>query len=166
MCAIAGCWSWRVGDAAAREAKLVQCMTLSLAHRGPDGSGQWEDLAAGVALGHRRLAIIDLSPAGHQPMHSHSGRFVVSFNGEIYNFRELRAQLVAAGHQFTGGSDTEVMLAAIEQWGLDAAVGKLNGMFAIALWDRADRKLSLVRDRVGKKPVYFSTAGNRLFFAS
>jgi asparagine synthase (glutamine-hydrolysing) len=166
MCAIAGCWSWRLRDAAARESKLVQAMTLSLAHRGPDGFGHWEDAETGVFLGHRRLAIIDLSPAGHQPMHSHSGRFVVSFNGEVFNFRELRAQLTAAGHVFKGGSDTEVMLAAIEQWGLDAAVDKLNGMFAIALWDRESRKLSLVRDRLGKKPIYFSTAGNRLLFAS
>jgi asparagine synthase (glutamine-hydrolysing) len=166
MCAIAGCWSWRLRDAAARESKLVQAMTLSLAHRGPDGFGHWEDAESGVFLGHRRLAIIDLSPAGHQPMHSHSGRYVVTFNGEIYNFRELRARLAAAGQEFKGGSDTEVMLAAIEQWGLDAAVDKLNGMFAIALWDRESRKLSLVRDRLGKKPIYFSTAGNRLLFAS
>jgi asparagine synthase (glutamine-hydrolysing) len=141
-------------------------MTQALAHRGPDGSGHWEDVGAGIVLGHRRLAIIDLSSAGHQPMHSHSGRYVVSFNGEIFNFRELRTQLVTAGHTFQGGSDTEVMLAAIEQWGLTAAVEKFNGMFAIALWDRQDRRLSLIRDRLGKKPLYYSTSGNRLLFSS
>jgi asparagine synthase (glutamine-hydrolysing) len=166
MCAIAGCWSWRVADGAKRELKLVQAMSLALAHRGPDGFGTWADPGYGVVLGHRRLAILDLSPAGHQPMQSQSSRYVVSYNGEIYNFRELRAELAAAGCVFRGGSDTEVMLAAVEKWGINAAVEKFNGMFAIALWDREERKLSLVRDRLGKKPLYYSMVGDRLLFAS
>jgi asparagine synthase (glutamine-hydrolysing) len=143
-------------------------MASAIRHRGPDDSGFWCDDQAGVALGQRRLAIIDLSPAGHQPMPSASGRFVVVFNGEIYNFRELRAELEAAGMapSWRGHSDTEVLLAAIEAWGDVGALERLNGMFALALWDRQTRTLLLARDRLGEKPLYFGRHGDTFLFGS
>ena len=129
-------------------------MVAPLAHRGPDDEGVWVDEAAGVALGFRRLAIIDLSPSGHQPMASTSGRFQLVFNGEIYNFCELRRQLQQYGHSFKGHSDTEVILAAFDQWGVREAISRSIGMFAMAVWDARRRELSLVRDRLGKKPLF------------
>jgi len=140
--------------------------TDAIAHRGPDGSDTWIDAERGIGLGHRRLAIIDLSPTGVQPMHSADGRYVITFNGEIFNYLDLRAELVSAGVRFRGHSDTEVMLEGLSRWGVIETVRRLIGMFAIALWDRRDMKLWLVRDRLGVKPMYFAHAGNRILFGS
>jgi asparagine synthase (glutamine-hydrolysing) len=133
---------------------------------GPDDSGVWVDAAAGLALGHRRLAVIDISPAGHQPMVSRSGRTVLVYNGEIYNFRELRAELANRGITFRSGTDTEVLLEACELWGVEAATRRLVGMFAFAVWDTAQRQLKLVRDRLGIKPLYWGRVGSGFAFAS
>jgi asparagine synthase (glutamine-hydrolysing) len=145
---------------------LAKKMAGIMAHRGPDDSGTWSDTEGTVALSHSRLSIIDLSPEGHQPMISSSGRYVISFNGEIYNFLDLYHQLKDLGHGFRGRSDTEVMLEAIDQWGINYALQKFNGMFAFALWDNKNHELHLVRDRLGKKPLYAGWAGSTLVFAS
>ena len=145
---------------------VVQRMADTLAHRGPDDEGVWVDEAAGIAFGHRRLAVIDLSQDGHQPMHSADERYVLSYNGEIYNFRELRVELTQAGYAFRSQSDTEVLLAATTVWGVHEACNRLNGMFAFALWDRREQTLSLARDRVGKKPLYYAESGGAFLFGS
>src|SRR5438128_749789 len=147
---------------------LVNRMATTLYRRGPDDSGEWADEQTGIALGFRRLAILDLTPTGHQPMASASGRYVMVFNGEVYNFREMRQELEAQNlaPAFRGGSDTEVMLAAFEAWGIPAAVRKFVGMFAFAVWDRQERALHLVRDRIGVKPMYYGWAGNAFLFGS
>ncbi len=142
---------------------LVRGMCDALVHRGPDDAGEWVDAEAGVALGFRRLAILDLSPAGHQPMISPSGRYVATLNGEIYNFEALRGELPGP---WRGHSDTEVMLAAFDAWGVEAALQRFIGMFAIAVWDRTLRKLQLIRDRMGVKPVYYGFAGTTFLYAS
>lgn len=153
-------------DPATRQ--LVTEMRDQLVHRGPDDAGLWLDPAAGIALGFRRLSIIDLSSAGHQPMPSADGRYVVVMNGEIYNAAEIRAEIEAgSGHAgWRGHSDTEVLVEAIAFWGLEPALQRTNGMFALAVWDRQTRSLWLARDRIGKKPLYYGWAGNVFLFGS
>lgn len=165
MCGIAGLLGAPAGtplDACAKR------MADALAHRGPDDEGFWSDPAHGLVLAHRRLAIVDLSPQGHQPMLSADGRFVLAFNGEIYNFELLRDELVAAGKApaWRGHSDTEVLLAGIEAWGLRDTLQRAVGMFAVALWDRAEHRLSLARDRMGEKPLYYGQTVRGWAFAS
>lgn len=166
MCGIAGFASLRAQYSEEALAALAQRMSDRIAHRGPDDGGTWVDGAAQVALGFRRLSIIDLSAEGHQPMRSASGRYHLVFNGEIYNFQELRRALVALGYSFRGHSDTEVLLAAIEAWGLPEALRRASGMLALGLWDSARRELSLARDRAGKKPVYYGWINGCFAFAS
>lgn len=168
MCGIAGFIDLRVGTISDNLYDSVTSMAESISHRGPDDSGVWVDTENGVALSHRRLSIVDLSPEGHQPMHSASGRYVIVFNGEIYNFKKIKKELDESGAApyWRGHSDTEVMLAAITQWGLESAVKRFVGMFAFALWDRKDRVLHLVRDRMGEKPLYYGWMGKVFIFAS
>lgn len=145
---------------------IVTRMSDTIVHRGPDDSGLWVDAQVGVALGFRRLAIIDLSPTGHQPMLSANGRYVIVFNGEVYNFEALRQELDGLGHSFRGRSDTEVMLEAFAEWGVESAVKRFIGMFAFALWDREEHRLYLVRDRLGIKPLYYGWSGKTFLFGS
>ena len=160
MCGIAG--TINLAGAPAQPA-VLQRMTDAIAHRGPDGEGHHTDGPLG--FGHRRLAIIDLSPAGRQPMATEDGRFLLTYNGELYNFRELRTELEAVGYHFHSRSDSEVVLKAFAAWGSDALL-RFNGMFALALWDREERTLLLARDRFGVKPLYYAMVGNTLMFAS
>jgi asparagine synthase (glutamine-hydrolysing) len=162
MCGITGFWQTKRRTEDPLE--LLDQMAATLAHRGPDDSGTYHDASAGIGLAFRRLSIIDLSPKGHQPMFSASGRYVIIFNGEVYNFEEIRAELGV--RQWRGHSDTEVMLAAVEQWGVESAVKRFVGMFAIALWDCQERKLKLIRDRLGIKPLYYGHADGDFVFAS
>jgi len=141
-------------------------MTDALQHRGPDDAGIWVEPEGRCVLGFRRLAILDLSPAGHQPMISRSGRYVIAFNGEIYNFQSIRASFEGEGVSFTSGSDTEVILAAVEKWGLEQALERMIGMFAIALWDREREELLLARDRLGIKPLYIARTSEGIAFGS
>lgn len=153
MCGLAGVFArnnWRSEELQA----IASRMTKAILHRGPDDSGIWVDAAHGVALGFRRLAIVDLSAHGHQPMVSACGRFVIVFNGEVYNHRALRRDLESAGCAFRGHSDTEVILAAFERWGIEQSVQRFIGMFAIAVWDTERRALTLIRDRLGIKPMF------------
>lgn len=163
MCGIAGAVAPK--DCAINLLRL-EAMTDVIAHRGPDASGIWISADGRVGLGHRRLSIIDLSPAGAQPMASAAGRYRVSFNGEIYNFAALRQELESLGARFRGHSDTEVMLAAFEYWGVSAALPRLAGMFALAVWDAVEGALCLARDRIGIKPLYYTASGGSLAFAS
>jgi asparagine synthase (glutamine-hydrolysing) len=162
MCGIVGVRS-ESGDGL-RLQGLIGGMTRRLAHRGPDSDGVWLDQPNGIALGHTRLAIIDLSAAGRQPMTSRSGRYVITYNGELYNYRELRRDL-PAGH-ISSSSDTEVLLECISAWGIHAALKRFNGMFAFGLWDRLTQTLSLATDRMGEKPLYYATIGPDIVFAS
>jgi len=176
MCGLTG--FWQPGGFAASEAKaMAAAMAQRLNHRGPDDSGVWVDREVGIALAHRRLSILDLSPAGHQPMVSVSGRYVIVFNGEIYNHPELRRELddsphpglqpgEGGGRRWRGHSDTETLLAGVEAWGMEATLKKSVGMFAIALWDRTERVLTLARDRMGEKPLYYGWQGDTFLFGS
>jgi asparagine synthase (glutamine-hydrolysing) len=169
MCGIAGLWADSKVAADIDLGAATQRMTDTLARRGPDDHGLWLDVASGIAFGHRRLSIQDPSPGGRQPMLSATGRYAITFNGEVYNFKAIRQELESAGLAtagFRGSSDTEVMLAAIEAWGLVPAVSRFIGMFAFALWDRAESRLSLVRDRLGVKPLCYAAAPGSVAFAS
>jgi asparagine synthase (glutamine-hydrolysing) len=160
MCGIAGLVHL---DRQPASGVLLRRMTDAIAHRGPDGEGHWVE--GPVAMGHRRLAIIDLTPSGHQPMVSTDHRYVLSYNGEVYNHRELRAELEAEGYLFRSHTDSEVVLNAFAAWG-EAALLRFNGMFACALWDRREQRLLLARDRYGIKPLYYAQQGKRMWFAS
>src|SRR5690242_10958138 len=165
MCGIVGIMMPGTQRADALE-ELARGMSTLIAYRGPDDDGVWAEPSAGVALGFRRLSIIDLSAAGHQPMQSPTGRFTMVFNGEVYNYREIAAELAAHGQRFRGHSDTEVILASFERWGIAAAVQRFIGMFAIAVWDEQTRRLSLIRDRLGIKPLYYYQKSGVVLFAS
>lgn len=166
MCGIAGFFDTKAGASRAELQAVGTMMHRAIAHRGPDDDGVWQDPDAPLVLAHRRLSIIDLSPEGHQPKESHSGRYIVAYNGEIYNFPALQAELEAQGVRFKGRSDTEIMLAAFDVWGVNRALQKINGMYAFALWDRQERAIHFVRDRMGKKPLYVGWAGSALVFGS
>ena len=166
MCGLTGFLDFKRSFGAEDMGHLVTRMRDALAHRGPDDAGNWVDPNAGIALGHRRLSIVDLSPLGHQPMTSADGRYVLAFNGEIYNFEALRHELEGLGSAFRSRSDTEVVLAAVVAWGLPRALERFNGMFAIALWDRTERALFLARDRFGEKPLFYGAPGGTLLFGS
>ena len=160
MCGIAGILNFNREPVAHNQ---IKAMTDILIHRGPDGEGQYID--QNVGLGHRRLAIIDLSLAGHQPMQTRNGRFIITYNGEVYNFKELRMQLEVLGYQFHSNTDTEVVLYAYAEWG-HKSLNKLNGMFAFAIWDTKNKRLFLARDRDGIKPLYYHLSDKGIIFSS
>ncbi|MCB0971015.1 MAG: asparagine synthase (glutamine-hydrolyzing) [Acidimicrobiales bacterium] len=162
MCGIVG--RWRFGGAP--DDGWLDVATDRLAHRGPDDRGTWRDGEVGVELGHRRLSIIDLTPGGHQPMTSASGRYVLVFNGEVYDHRDLRHELEGAGVRFRGTSDTEVLLEGIDRWGLRRTLERIDAMFALALWDRREGRLALARDRLGEKPLFVAASAKEVRFAS
>ena len=165
MCGIAG-FALKGGFEAESAAREARAMADAIIHRGPDGSGIWTDSQVGIAMAHRRLSIVDLSSAGAQPMVSASGRYVISYNGEIYNHNDIRHELRGGGFEWRGTSDTESLLAGIETWGLERTLKKAVGMFAFALWDKEKRELSLARDRMGEKPLYYGSNNGRFFFGS
>jgi asparagine synthase (glutamine-hydrolysing) len=162
MCGISGF----IGKQPADPTLLLQKLNGAQCHRGPDAAGIWlaSDRMAGLA--HRRLCIVDLGPTGNQPMRSESGRYVITFNGEVYNFRDLRQELTGLAHRFRGTSDTEVVLSSFEQWGVEDSLRRFNGMFAAVVWDEADKKGYLFRDRLGVKPLYYQWHDGTLFFSS
>lgn len=167
MCGLAGFFTTEPGLLGSLES-IATRMALAVQHRGPDDSGVWADAQVGIALGHRRLSILDLSPAGHQPMVSSCGRYVIAFNGEIYNHLDLRGLLRSTRNdgEWWGHSDTETLLACFEEWGIEKTLESAVGMFAIALWDRETRTLTLARDRMGEKPLYYGWQGNTFLFGS
>ena len=165
MCGITGFWK-QPAESAQVMTQWGDAMNRALRHRGPDDGGLWADDAAGVVLANRRLAILDLSPAGHQPMTSHCGRYVIAYNGEVYNFLDIRRDLEKEGRYFVSNSDTEVLLEACASWGIERALSRLNGMFSFALWDAKEHTLTLVRDRLGVKPLYYGWSRNTFLFGS
>jgi asparagine synthase (glutamine-hydrolysing) len=165
MCGITGFWKQH-GESEQAMTQWGDAMNSTLWHRGPDDGGLWVDHAAGIALANRRLAILDLSPAGHQPMISHCGRYVIAYNGEIYNFLDIRQELEREGQYFISNSDTEVLLEACALWGTERALSRVNGMFSFALWDRKEYTLTLVRDRLGIKPLFYGWCQNTFLFGS
>jgi asparagine synthase (glutamine-hydrolysing) len=166
MCGIAGFFMQGTGGDRRELAAIGTNMHMALAHRGPDSADVWQDPDVKLVFSHRRLAIHDLSPDGAQPMASPSGRYMIVYNGELYNYRELQAELQQLGQAFKTRCDTEILLAAIDHWGINQAIRKFNGQYAIALWDRKDKQLHFIRDRFGKKPLYVGWAGKTLVFAS
>ena len=166
MCGITGFLTSDQAGSHAERLQIVERMATTLAHRGPDDAGAWADDRVPVALGHRRLSILDLSAAGHQPMNSPCGRYTLVYNGEVYNHAELRGELLATGAIFRGHSDTEVLLAAIAAWGVEETARRCNGMFAWAVWDNVQQELWLVRDRLGIKPLYYGLQGKTFLFGS
>src|SRR5690554_337214 len=164
MCGIVGVWEPGGGDLSSQES-FVRSAMAKLHHRGPDSQGIYSPPAGGPTLGHQRLAIIDASPLGHQPMCSGDGRYVIAFNGEIYNFRELRAELESRGTRFRSRSDTEVLLEGYGVWGEDV-LERLVGQFAFGIWDNDRRRLFLARDRLGEKPLYYARTARAFAFAS
>ncbi|MBC8873996.1 MAG: asparagine synthase (glutamine-hydrolyzing) [Planctomycetes bacterium] len=165
MCGIVGFLNWH-GRSEVEQTDAVASMTQELGHRGPDDSGTWVDARYGMALGHRRLSIVDLSRHGHQPMRSACGRFRIVYNGEVYNHALLRKELESLGHRFRGHSDTEVLVQSLAEWGIRDTVRRLIGMFAFAVWDQQRSRMTLVRDRIGIKPVYYGWANGCLLFGS
>jgi len=166
MCGIAGMIDWSAATSADALRSIGEAMIETVRHRGPDAGAVWVEAESGAVLGQRRLAIIDLSPGGAQPMHSADRRYVITFNGETYNYRDIRRELQAAGRSMRGESDTEVLLEACALWGVEAAIERAIGMFAFALWDRKTRSLTLARDRLGIKPLYYAATPERVIFAS
>ncbi len=166
MCGITGFIEQPGGVPIDQQLASLRGMVRCLHHRGPDSNGVWQDAAAGLNLGHARLAIVDLTPSGAQPMHSADGRWVTVFNGEIYNFKEIRETLRARNHQFTGTSDTEVLLAGAMEWGVQETLARCVGMFALAIYDRQERELYLARDRMGEKPLYYGWSQGVFLFGS
>jgi asparagine synthase (glutamine-hydrolysing) len=166
MCGIAGFFDRSAGTGTMEAELLAGRMIDALGHRGPDDRGVWADAETGIALGHRRLSIIDLSPAGHQPMLSSAGRYGLTYNGEIFNWQDLRAELPPPPGGYRGHSDTEILLRGCEVWGLEETIRRLIGFFALGLWDRQTRRLTLVRDRLGIKPLYWGRFGETFLFGS
>ncbi|MBL0942421.1 MAG: asparagine synthetase B, partial [Alphaproteobacteria bacterium] len=166
MCGLTGFWDLKHTINRDSYTEIAKAMALKIKERGPDSEGVWCDQAVGLAFGHRRLAIVDLSPAGHQPMISESQKTVIVYNGEIFNTAELRDELIAQGHNFRGLSDTEVILEACEAWGIEEAVKRFIGMFVFVIWNRQEKVLSLCRDRMGIKPLYWGFHQNVLLFGS
>ena len=165
MCGIAGIWDPKEKNIN-KLIENVRAMTDILAHRGPDGEGLYIDEGQGIVLGHRRLAILDLTPTGHQPMESFCGNYIITYNGEVYNYKELRARLLLEGIKFKGSSDAEVIVAAISQWGIEKSLSSFNGMFALSVWDKRKKILILARDQIGKKPLYYYFNDNKFYFSS
>jgi asparagine synthase (glutamine-hydrolysing) len=164
MCGIVGTWERAHGGLDARRERIGAAMD-ALRHRGPDDHGVWVGQAGTVVLGHRRLSILDVSHAGHQPMVSRGGRYVLTYNGELYNYLELREELEASGTQFLSSSDTEVVLEGFARWG-EALLERMVGMFAFAIWDDIEQRMFLARDRAGEKPLYYASADKAFAFAS